>query len=93
MKPHSILAFAIGTAPHEISRQLIRFTYNMGDFEDWIEEVALCTNHEARKRGLDHREDKPEPSGESDCYDFIEIMSDEQLQQQQTWIALVCSVI
>lgn len=92
MKLHSILAFAAGTAPHDMARQMMRFTCDTTDFDGWLQDVAGATNHEARKRGLLHVPDIAEPPERSACYDFIDVLSDEELAQQQTWIAQICSV-
>lgn len=91
MSDDNIIGFTYASAPHDLARSLMRLTCDPKDFDSWLSRLIVATNDEARRRGLSHRDGIAEATEPTDCSEYIDLFTDEQLAQQQQWIRLVCA--
>lgn len=79
------------TAPHEAARRMVNITVDLEAFDDWLNEVYLCTNTALLRAGIGGNADLALPPEDSLAKLFVDSMTDEELVAVRQWLVFLAS--
>lgn len=79
------------TAPHEAARRMVNITVDLEAFDDWLNEVYLCTNTALLRAGIGGNSDLALPSEDSLAKLFVDAMTDDELLATRQWLLHLAS--